>query len=285
MQGSRKFVSLMYHNVHPETASFESLSPSVTSYFTNALTFQEHLAEIAAVGGRWLNVEDLPDFYANNTNWSSGYPVLLTFDDGWRGTLESAAPILESYNASAILFVTSDFIGRPSFVTRQDIQHLSAKTIQLGSHARSHRMLDQLSNAEITMELRDSKSMLEDLSGHAITCLSIPGGAVDQRVRKIAADVGYRFVFTSEVRVNTPQRGPLSIGRVPIRAGTTTAAVSRYVTQRFEMEQLRQSALQISKRLLGRPRYERLRRCLLREAPGQQDMREIYATPISGTEK
>src|SRR5262249_3634376 len=149
-----------------------------------------------------------------------GHPVLLTFDDGWRDSVEVAGPLLRSEGCEAMLFVTTNFVGRPHFVSRQDLQRLPRNLFRLGPPARTHRMLSRLSESEIRGELTDSKHFLEDVAGHEIDALSIPGGALDERVRRIAAEVGYRFLFTSSVHANTPETGPMHIGRVAVKQST-----------------------------------------------------------------
>jgi peptidoglycan/xylan/chitin deacetylase (PgdA/CDA1 family) len=131
-------------------------------------------------------------------------------------------------------------------------------------------MLSQLGDAEIRAELSDSKKDLEDAVGYAVDTLSIPSGAVDARVRRIAAECGYAYVFDSEVRVNRRGDSPLAIARVAVMGCTTPDAVERYVRQRVARERLRRVALQAPKRLLGLKRYERLRRWLLVERRGQR---------------
>ena len=270
------FISLMYHNVHADDARFGDLSSSITSYFVNVSTFASQMDELIRLGGTCLSAVQWTALYSTGSlPVSSANPVLLSFDDGWRGVIDLAVPILQSRHGCGILFVTTDFIGRPRFISRRDLLHFPHDVLQLGSHARTHRMLNQLSDAEITAELIDSKHALEDLSGRPVDCLSIPGGALDHRVRHIAAETGYRFLFTSEVHINTPRRGPFSIGRVPIRATTPLDAFRRYVTRRILREQMRRWILQVPKRALGRSGYERLRRRLVHEAPGQLDMLQI----------
>jgi hypothetical protein len=131
-------------------------------------------------------------------------------------------------------------------------------------------MLSLLSDADIRAELSDSKRILEDAAGYEVDCLSIPSGAVDERVRRIASECGYRLVFDSEPRVNRSDDSPLAIGRVPLMATTPLSAFRRYVSQRFARERLRRALLGVPKRLLGLRRYEMLRRQLLGEKRQQQ---------------
>lgn len=266
------FVALMYHNVVADRRSYADLSPSATSYFVSRSAFENQLREVAACGGGCMSWHDLKAFYdgAAGAKPSPRYPVLLTFDDGWKDAIEQGGPVLEQNRAQAIVFVTTDFIGRQHFLSPGDVSKLDPARFRVGSHARTHRMLSLLSEVEIRSELSDSKKLLEDLVGCEVDALSIPSGAVDRRVRRIATECGYRFAFDSEVRVNRRGDEPIAIARVPIMHNTPTATFQRYVCQRVGPERMRRAVLSAPKRLLGLRRYEKLRRRLLGETSEQQ---------------
>jgi peptidoglycan/xylan/chitin deacetylase (PgdA/CDA1 family) len=257
----------MYHNVPADPGRYAGLGTSITSYFVEKQRFASQLAEISANGGWFLKTDQLQSFFSPahqkpELSWQ-GFPVLLSFDDGWQDSVEVAGPILESQGCGAYLFVTTQFVGRPYFVDRRQLQNLPKSQFQLGSHAQSHRLLSLLTEPEIRTELQDSRAFLEDISGSAVESLSVPGGAVDDRVRRIAREVGYRFLFTSDVHANRRQTSPLAIGRLAIKRNTSSADLKRYVRQQFLREQLRRSLLGTSKRLLGLDRYEKLRQSIL----------------------
>jgi peptidoglycan/xylan/chitin deacetylase (PgdA/CDA1 family) len=258
----------MYHNVAKEPKQYESLGSSITSYFVSRELFASQVQDICAWGGWFLNADQVKAFFANrqlstSPSWPKGHPVLLSFDDGWRETVEVGGPILKANHCQAYLFVTTQFIGQANFVDRRILSNLPREQFILGSHARTHRLLSLLSDDEIRSELKDSKGFLEDIGGHAIEALSIPGGAWDRRVRQIASEVGYRFVFTSEAQVNSRRSGPLAIGRLAVKEKTSTSTMRRFVEQRIISERIRRTLLQGPKRILGLARYEKLRRYLL----------------------
>jgi peptidoglycan/xylan/chitin deacetylase (PgdA/CDA1 family) len=260
----------MYHNVVRGADDYGDVSPSATCYFVTESEFNRQLGAVTKSGGSFMNWTALQSFFAGSTEASGAYPVLLTFDDGWRDGVEIGGPVLKRHDVQALLFVTTDFLGRPHFPSRGELSRLDGDTFRVGSHARTHRMLSLLDEPEIRAELADSKKLLEDLVGYEIDSLSIPSGAVDHRVRRIAAECGYRFVFDSEVRVNGRGDSRLAIGRVAVMRNTTLPAFCRYVRQRIARERLRRAVLSAPKRLLGLRGYERLRRRLLGESAAQR---------------
>ncbi|HEY7115531.1 MAG TPA: polysaccharide deacetylase family protein [Tepidisphaeraceae bacterium] len=263
----------MYHNVTPDDHAYPDLSPSATSYFVTRRTFAEQLAQIRVCGGSVMTWDDLKQFYDPAPPAAprpADSPVFITFDDGWRDSVEIGGSTLQEHGCSAIVFVTTGFLDRPHFLSRQELARLDADVFRVGSHAKTHRMLSLLDDTEIRAELSDSRKCLEDATGREVDAISIPSGAVDRRVRRIAAECGYRFLFDSEVRVNRRGDSPMAIARVALMNTTPLSTFRRYVTQRITRERVRRAVLQAPKRLLGLRRYERLRRRLLGEQRGQR---------------
>ena len=277
------FTSLMYHNVTDDGSEFPDLSPSVTSYFVDQRAFASQIEQLGRVA-KCLNWSTVRQFYEADAKTTKTDQVRedrprvqLTFDDGWLGSVDVAGPILETHRCEAMLFVTTDLVGRRHFLGRRELQHLPP-TFRIGSHARTHRLLSELSEDDVREELQSSKHFLEDAIGDQVDTLSIPGGAVDERVRRIASDVGYRFLFTSQVQANTRQIGPMNIGRIAIRRKTTLRDFQRYLRGDFGRERLRQNLLQSSKQLIGPKLYERVRRQLLGESHNERDMLDLTAS-------
>lgn len=275
------FLSLMYHNVTAAGAMFPRLSPSITSYFVNRATFARHMRIITdfAKPVTWQDISSTSreDVDHGAANACDRIGVQITFDDGWSGSVDEAGPVMETSGLQGLLFVTTDLIGRPGFLTRRELQSIPKSTFQIGSHARSHRLLNRLSMAEVSEELQSSKKTLEDLLGTEVNMLSIPGGATDNRVLQIARQCGYRYVFTSDVHLNVAGALTPSIGRVAIRSTTTDDEIIRWVSGRLGRERLRDLTLRTSRMLLGGSRYDRIRRRLLGETRCQNEMVDLSA--------
>ncbi len=271
------FLSLMYHNIVSPGQRFMRLSPSVTSYFVDQPAFARHL-DCVAEQGRCLRMKDVRRMMCEPPRGEvpQSLPgVQVTFDDGWKGSIELGGPLLESHGFEGLLFVTTGLIGKQDFVTRHDLQTLSSNVFQVGSHAHTHQLLNRLTNVEVREELTSSKLILEDLLGTEIDSLSLPGGAGNSRVLQIAREAGYRLIFTSEVHLNSRQTSPSHIGRVPIKQTTTVAEVRKFATHRLGSMRLRRGCLQVAKQILGSQRYERLRCRFLGADGDQRDMVEL----------
>jgi peptidoglycan/xylan/chitin deacetylase (PgdA/CDA1 family) len=264
MAMAASYLCLMYHNVFRCGQDLAGIGNATTTYWIDDQTFVAQLDEMRASGAPGLSPSALPVVACSASQpWHRAAPVLITFDDGWAGTVDVAGPILEGHGREAFVFITSGLLDKAHFLRRRDVGRLPSHVFTVGSHGATHRLLSLLSERDIREELTASKRTLEDLTGREVDVLSIPGGAVDARVSRIAAESGYRLLFTSCVQLNRPDGDRMAIARVPIRRNTRLAAFRSYLHGDVRREQLRHWALSCPKALLGAGRYYQVRRFLM----------------------
>ncbi len=114
----------------------------------------------------------------------------ITFDDGYANFSEFALPVLEKYALHATVFVPSAKVGsyndwdegsenyvRMPLLGWEELRALPEKTVEVGSHGRTHRRLDTISLAEAELEVRGSRTDLEEGIGRPVTLFAYPHGA------------------------------------------------------------------------------------------------------------
>ncbi len=119
--------------------------------------------------------------------------LISSWDDGGVDDLK-LADLLRRYNIPAIFYIPTNTCQ----LSREDIVYLS-KSFDIGSHTINHRILKNLSSDEIYCELKDSKTELENLIGKEVFSLCYPRGRYNQKVIKIAKDIGYKEARTTKV--------------------------------------------------------------------------------------
>lgn len=144
-------------------------------------------------------------------------PIILTFDDGYLDTFINAVPILVEMNMRAVIFVMGNRKLKRALWDElddddvcplmEDEQILEAKKLnfEIGAHSLNHRILIDLSNKEVTVEIKKSKEQIESILNEQIYTFAYPYGVVDERLEKIVSDSGY--LFACGVYTGSPKFG------------------------------------------------------------------------------
>ena len=135
--------------------------------------------------------------------------VALTFDDGYRGLLDHALPVLERFGFRATFFLVSDRMGATntwdarhgdpprSLMGWSEAAALVGQGMEIGSHSRTHPFLTDLSEPEMESEIRGSKETIEDRLGRPVRFFSYPHDLHDSRSRRLVASAGYTGACSS----------------------------------------------------------------------------------------
>jgi peptidoglycan/xylan/chitin deacetylase (PgdA/CDA1 family) len=154
--------------------------------------------------------------------------VALTFDDGYRGWLEHAVPVLERFRFRATFFLVSDRVGGTNawdarhgdpprlLMGWREAAGLAARGIEIGSHSRTHPFLTRLSERDLEDEIRGSKQTLEDRIGRPVRFFSYPHGLHDARSRRLVAAAGYAGACSTRFGTNGPGVDPYRLHRTEI---------------------------------------------------------------------
>ena len=194
--------------------------------------------------------------------------VLMTFDDGGMSACTHTAPLLESFGWPGHFLVTTDRIGSPSFMTREQIRDLRRRGHVIGSHSVSHpARISACGGEELTREWRDSREALAEILGEDVNVASVPGGYFSTRVARAASAAGIRVLFTSEPTTRCRVVDEcLVVGRYCFQRGASSQAAARIArgdwSPRFR-SWLSWNAKKVAKRV-GGDLYVRARLSLLR---------------------
>ena len=152
-------------------------------------------------------------------------PVMLTFDDGYRGIATIAAPIMKQVGYVGTAYVITDRIAKnpkkaPTWLTWNQLRILEQRGWDIGSHTVSHTEIPGLSPADAAHALRQSRFALERNLGHPVQWFCYPAGAVDATSVDEVRKAGYVLATTTESGEVHSAQDPLRLSR--IRVSNTT---------------------------------------------------------------
>jgi peptidoglycan/xylan/chitin deacetylase (PgdA/CDA1 family) len=227
----------MYHRVGAAHNDWEH------KYCVSPQRFAAHMRALADTG--WHAVT-IADFFA----WLDGrtelpeHAFLLTFDDGFLGVYEHAAPVLTALGWPVTVFLVSQLIGQrdtwceahnPSGVTypllhATHIRELLGQGFSFHSHTRSHADLPTLSDQQLSDQLAGARADLQALLGEDVPYLAYPYGRYDDRVLHAAVAAGYQAAFSVQPGFNRRDIDRYRLRRLDVFGTDTAAALKRKIT-------------------------------------------------------
>jgi peptidoglycan/xylan/chitin deacetylase (PgdA/CDA1 family) len=157
--------------------------------------------------------------YIENRKRPPAKTVAITFDDGYEDNYRYAYGILKQYDIPATIFVIVDLIGKDGFLNWAEIKEMSdSGLIDIESHTMVHPYLMGVDDDALKKEFRESKRVLEEMTGKDVDFICYPMGVYDERTKREAKEAGYKAAFATKPTRLKPNYDIYEIKRVRISA-------------------------------------------------------------------
>ncbi|MDB5259676.1 MAG: polysaccharide deacetylase [Candidatus Taylorbacteria bacterium] len=124
-------------------------------------------------------------------------PIILSFDDGNKDQFEYALPILQEHGAAATFFIYTVVIGKPKYLSWDDIHALEKSGMEIGAHAKTHPYIVKIVDPKVMRdEIEGGKKILEDHLGHPVRTFAYPFGHSSPLGIEIVKEAGFRTART-----------------------------------------------------------------------------------------
>lgn len=192
----------MYHNITP------ARTDDIFSVDVNLFAHQLH----------WLKLTGYqPVTISQIANWLDGRITLssrsfmLTFDDGYLDNLELALPLLQRFQATACIFITTKWCEagerqqgtrKYAMLTWATLRRLANAGVEIGAHTLSHPFLTEIDSEAAWAEIYQSKCEIEDRLGLEVQAFSYPNSKQTPIIRDMVQKAGYRLAFGGSSGLN-----------------------------------------------------------------------------------
>lgn len=180
---------LYYHSVDENAANEVTITPE---------KLQEQLDYINDKYYVTITMTELYDHIENNKPIPEK-SILITFDDGYMNNYTEAFPMLKELNMTATIFCVGNSLDGSYYLSEEAIKEMSDYGIDIESHTVNHVHLDTMSYDEQLLELKNSKNILEKITGKEVLSLAYPFGDYNDNTIKAAKDAGYKMGFTTKL--------------------------------------------------------------------------------------
>lgn len=169
---------IFYHDIHSKK-SYTDMSTSID-------LFKQHIDIIHEKG--YEIVSEITNKYGQ---------IKICFDDAFLGLYENIG-FLKDQKIPIHLFVISSYLGRENYINEKQLLELkNLDVVKISSHTHTHKDLNCIDENEIKRELKESKSILENLLSISVTSLCYPQGKFSEKTIRIAKSIGYKIQYSS----------------------------------------------------------------------------------------
>ena len=118
--------------------------------------------------------------------------VALTFDDGFESVYTQAYPVLRQYGMPATIFIVTDWVGTPGYMTWDQIRELAAHGFEVGCHTKSHPWLPAVDDEWAGDEVITARRIIrQQVPSATVRFFSYPMGAYNAHIKRAVQDAGY----------------------------------------------------------------------------------------------
>ncbi len=125
--------------------------------------------------------------------------VVLTVDDAFRSFLEGGMPLLRRYHYPVTLFVNTDSVGAPGYLTWGELRALAAEGVEIGNHSATHDYLlehrrgegEEAWRARVTADIRRAQQALSRELGRSPQLFAYPFGEFSPELQALVRQEGF----------------------------------------------------------------------------------------------
>lgn len=180
---------LYYHSVDANAGNEVTITPE---------SLKKQLQYINDNNYTTITMKELYD-YLNNNAPIPEKSIIITFDDGYMNNYTEAFPILKELNMKATIFCVGNSLDGSYYLSHEALKEMSDYGIDIESHTVNHVHLDTLSYDEQLSEMKNSKEILENITGREVISIAYPFGDYNADTIKATKQAGYSLGFTTNL--------------------------------------------------------------------------------------
>ncbi|WP_207435295.1 polysaccharide deacetylase family protein [Sabulibacter ruber] len=170
---SRKQVPILcYHQIREWTSRDGKVGKD---YIVKPADFRAQMKMLADSGYHTILPDQLQDYLTKGTPLPSK-PIMLTFDDTKLDQYTVAKPELDKYGFKAVFFIMTVSIGRPNYMTKEQIKELSDAGHVIGSHTYDHHNVKKYQEKDWITQIEKPTKQLEAITGKPVEYFAYPFG-------------------------------------------------------------------------------------------------------------
>jgi peptidoglycan/xylan/chitin deacetylase (PgdA/CDA1 family) len=227
---SRKEVPILcYHQLRDWLPSD---SKTARDYIVPVAAFREQMKSLSDSGYHTILPDELYDYLVKGKPLPAK-PIMLTFDDTRIDQYNLALPELTKYGYKGVYFVMTVSLGRPGYMSADQIKQLSDEGNVIGSHTWDHHNVKQYEGNDWITQIEKPSQQLQKITGKPIDYFAYPFGLWNKEAIVQLKKHGFKSVFQLAAKMDSDD--PLfTIRRIIVPGNWTGSTVQRVMKNSFK---------------------------------------------------
>ena len=200
-------------------------------YIVPVARFKEQMKLLADSGYHSILPDQLYDYLTIGKELPSK-PVMITFDDTRLDQFTAALPELNKYGFKGAFFIMTVALGRPGYMSKEQVKQLSDEGHVIGSHTWDHHSVKKYVATDWATQIEKPSKQLESIIGKPVEYFAYPFGLWNKEAIKNLKQYHFKSVF--QLYDHRDQDDPLySIRRIIIPGEWSAAGMMRVMKSSF----------------------------------------------------
>lgn len=204
---------LCYHQIR-------NWKPSDSKYAKDYIVpvdlFKEQIRMLADSGYHSIQPEQLYNYLVYGDALPEK-PIMITFDDTDLDQFTVAAPELKKYGFKAVYFIMTVSLGRPGYMSREQVKQLSDEGNCIASHTWDHHNVKKYRGDDWITQIEKPTLKLQEITGKKIEYFAYPFGLWNKEAIPELKKRGFKAAFI--LSTSRDQDDPLFTVRRIIASG------------------------------------------------------------------
>jgi peptidoglycan/xylan/chitin deacetylase (PgdA/CDA1 family) len=160
---------------------------------------------------------------------------MITFDDTREEQLSIGAAEMKKYGFKGVFFVMTVSIGRPNYLSKEQIKSLSDSGNVVAAHTWDHHMVTKYAGDDWNTQLVKPKTKLEEIIGKPVTYFAYPFGLWNKAAIPEIKKSGYQMAYILATKRDSVD--PLyTIRRIIVAGQWSTPSTMKAIKSSFNKE-------------------------------------------------
>lgn len=222
---------LCFHHIRePKPGESETFK----SYSVTPAQFAELMKALKDSGYQTILPDQLYNYLVHNGPLPPK-PIVLSFDDTDEEQFTIAAPEMKKNGFKGVFFIMTVSMGKPNYMTKEQIKELSDQGNAVESHTWDHHMVTKYKGNDWNIQFVKPRKTIEDITGKPANYFAYPYGLWNEAAFPELKKAGFKMAFSLSTHRDSIQ--PLyTIRRMIVPTQWSTKGTMRAMTETFERD-------------------------------------------------